>query len=175
MIEDISRMGMDIAPVKEALSKESAGLESVKEDLFMEMAPKGSFSKGSLNSLVKAHNKVSSLFGLPAYPSFEMDQTSFPARFVKELSMIMKAVDDAIAEDVLDESMALTLDNIKADRDVAALAGRLDLISRQKDFKKWLESEQPKVEEVEEEMPEEGLSEGEMSESDMDALMMGRM
>lgn len=173
MIEDISRMGMDIAPVKEALSKESAGLESVKEDLFMEMAPKGSFSKGALNSLVKAHNKVSSLFGLPTYPSFEMDQTSFPSRFVKELSMIMKAVDDAIAEDVLDDSMALTLDNIKADRDLAALAGRLDLISRQKDFKKWLESA-PKVEEVEEEMPEEVMSE-EMSESDMDALMMGRM
>jgi len=174
MIEDIGMMGMDIGEAKDSLSKEVESLATAEEGLLMEIAPKGSFSKGALNSLVKAHNKVSSLFGLPTYPSFAEDIKVFPARFVRELQMIIKAVDDAISEDVLDSSMALTLDRIKGDRDLAALAGRLDLVSRQKDFKKWLESDQPVAEVVEEEMPAEGMSE-EMSESDMDSLMMGRM
>jgi len=168
-VEDMAMMGMVPSDAKMELEKEVAGVEMEEEGLFAEMAPKGQFSKGAINSLVSAHNAVTKLFGLPAYATFESDVTEFPSNFVRELSMIAAAVSDAIAADVLTPEMEISLEGIKSDRELAPLAGRLQMISKSKDFKKFLA--EPKEEEAapEEapEMPEE--------EMDMDALMMERM
>lgn len=168
-VEDMAMMGMVPSDAKMELEKEVAGVEMEEEGLFAEMAPKGQFSKGAINSLVSAHNAVTKLFDLPAYATFESDVTEFPSNFVRELSMIAAAVSDAIAADVLTPEMEISLEGIKSDRELAPLAGRLQMISKSKDFKKFLA--EPKEEEAapEEapEMPEE--------EMDMDALMMERM
>jgi hypothetical protein len=168
-VEDMAMMGMVPSDAKMELEKEVAGVEMEEEGLFAEMAPKGQFSKGAINSLVSAHNAVTKLFGLPAYATFESDVTEFPSNFVRELSMIAAAVSDAIAADVLTPEMEISLEGIKSDRELAPLAGRLQMISKSKDFKKFLA--EPKEEEAEApeapEMPEE--------EMDMDALMMERM
>jgi hypothetical protein len=169
MVDDVAMMGMVPSDAKMELEKEVAGVEMEEEGLFAEMAPKGQFSKGAINSLVSAHNAVTKLFDLPAYATFESDVTEFPSNFVRELSMIAAAVSDAIAADVLTPEMEISLEGIKSDRELAPLAGRLQMISKSKDFKKFLA--EPKEEEAapEEapEMPEE--------EMDMDALMMERM
>ena len=169
MVDDVAMMGMVPSDAKMELEKEVAGVEMEEEGLFAEMAPKGQFSKGAINSLVSAHNAVTKLFDLPAYATFESDVTEFPSNFVRELSMIAAAVSDAIAADVLTPEMEISLEGIKSDRELAPLAGRLQMISKSKDFKKFLA--EPKEEEAEapeaSEMPEE--------EMDMDALMMERM
>lgn len=171
-MQEMDMMSEGMEGLRSDLEGAVAGLSMEEDALFAEMAPKGSFTKGALNSLVKAHNKVSSLFELDTYPSFTEDIKEFPVQFVKELSMISAAVADAIAEDILDASMAIDLSTVKTDRDIASLAGRLDMIAKSKDFKKFLAS--PREEEVvmEEEvapMPEGG------EEMDIEALMMERM
>jgi hypothetical protein len=82
--------------------------------------------------------------------------------------MIAAAVSDAIDADVLTPEMEISLEGIKSDRELAPLAGRLQMISKSKDFKKFLA--EPKVEE--EVMEEAPMAEEEM---DVDALMMERM
>lgn len=170
---------MGLAPepmdeMKKSLEEEVAGLSMEEDAMFAEMTPKGQFSKAALNSLVKAHNKVSSLFGLPEYPMFEANITEFPIKFVKELAMIMAAVEDAIAADEIGKEMSIDLASVKGDRDLAALAGRLDMLAKSKDFRKWLSSK-PEEEVVEE--PEMEVSEAEVASPEMnyDELMMSRM
>jgi hypothetical protein len=168
-VEDMAMMGMVPSDAKMELEKEVAGVEMEEEGLFAEMAPKGQFSKGAINSLVSAHNAVTKLFDLPTYPAFESDVTEFPSNFVRELSMIAAAVSDAIAADVLTPEMEISLEGIKSDRELAPLSGRLQMISKSKDFKKFLA--EPKEEEAApEEAPE--MAEEEM---DVDALIMERM
>jgi hypothetical protein len=167
-VQDMAMMGMVPSDAKMELEKEVAGVEMEEEGLFAEMAPKGQFSKGAINSLVSAHNMVTKLFDLPTYPVFESDVTEFPSNFVRELSMIAAAVSDAIDADVLTPEMEISLEGIKSDRELAPLAGRLQMISKSKDFKKFLA--EPKVEE--EIMEEAPMAEEEM---DVDALMMERL
>jgi hypothetical protein len=55
-----------------------------------------------------------------------------------------------------------------------ALAGKLDMLSKDRDFKKFLK-EPMEEESMEEESMGEDMSEGTMSEEDEDELLMGRM
>ena len=176
-IEDMVTMGMSgaSAPAEQmSMEEELAGLAMDEDAMFSEMAPKGAFSKGALNSLVKAHNKLSTLFGMEPYPTFAEDITIFPIAFVRELAMIMAAVEEAIAMEVLESDMAIDLSMVKADRDLASLAGRLEMIAKSKDFKKFLQ-EAPQEVEPEAEVAPDGAGEEELSEADMDNLMMERM
>jgi len=177
-LEDMKMMGLAPEPLQEMkgkLEEDVAGLSMEEDAMFMEMAPKGKFSKAALNSLVKAHNKVSEMFGLPEYPAFDADQTEFPVKFVRELAMIMAAVEDAIAAGEVGQEMAIDLASVKGDRDLASLAGRLDMLAKSKDFRKWLSS---KPEEEVATKPEMEVSETEMAapgEGEIDQLMMSRM
>ena len=107
------------------------------------------------------------------YASFEEDQESFPGAFTKEISMIIDAADDAAEAEVIGMEMVPSLENITTDKDVALLSGKIGMLAKSKDFKKFLA--EPREEK--EEMPEEEMapSEGEMSEADMDKLFMQRM
>lgn len=175
-MEDLKMMGLAPEPMDEmkmGLEEETAGLSMEEDAMFMEMAPKGKFTKGALNSLVKAHNKVSELFGMEPYATFTEDITVFPANFVRELAMIMNAVQDAVGEGEIESDMIIDLSGIKTDRDLASLAGRLDMLAKSKDFRKWLS--QPREEEVAEEPEMETEQTGEPSEEEINILMMDRM
>ena len=141
---EIQIMGMDsnMDPSQMMAQGEAEGMVDqlrMAEDAEMSaMAPTGNFSKVALNSLVRAHNKVSSLFDMETYPDFSEGLEEFPANFVRELMMIAQAVSDAIDEDVLEGEMMIDLEGVSSDRDLALLAGRLESISRSKDFKRFL-------------------------------------
>ena len=60
---------------------------------------------------------------------------------------ISPAVADAIDEEVLDEELMIDLSDVASDRDLARLAGRMDSLSRNKDFKRFLK-EGPSEKEV---------------------------
>ena len=167
---------LNIAPMEDMkgeVSKKIGEMEKLEEGVAMEVSPKGMFSKGALNSLVKAHNAVTAMFGIPAYPMFSKDETVFPSKFVRELLMVSKAVEDATAKEVLTPDMAISLDGITKDRDLAALTGKLSLLAKSKEFKSFLK-EAPEEEMMESE-EEPAMEEGGMSEMDMNNLFAGRM
>lgn len=159
-------------PAEIELEVKVGELEGEEDAMFEDMSPVGRFSKGALNSLVSVHNMVSKLFGMKPYPAFDADAESFPAAFTKELSMIIEAATDAADAEVIEMEMVPSLENIKTDKDVALLSGKIGMLAKSKDFKKFL-AEAP----VEEEKPEEEMSpaEGEMSEEDMNKLFSERM
>jgi hypothetical protein len=183
-LDDIGRMnGMDMKslagmkgskePAEIELELKVGELEGEEDGMYQDMSPVGRFSKGALNSLVSVHNQVSKMFGMKPYASFEEDQESFPGAFTKEISMIIDAADDAAEAEVIGMEMVPSLENITTDKDVALLSGKIGMLAKSKDFKKFLA--EPKEEE--EEMPEAEMApaEGEMSEADMDKLFSERM
>ena len=178
--EEMSMLDMSGADV-DAMSAEAdaaaaiADVGAKEDEANAAMAPVGDFSKAALNSLVKAHNKVTALFeGTETYPEFEDDQETFPGEFVRELMMISQAVDDAIAAGLLEGDMAIDLDGVAEDRDLAMLAGRLDQIAKSKDFKRLLKEQPGPEEEGPKEEPAEEVPEGPTDE-DLDALMSSRL
>lgn len=180
---DIGRMGLDMKALglegrgmeEKELEDKVAELDSEEMSMYMEMAPQGSFSKGSLNSLVGSYNRVGKLFGIEEYPQFDMDQKSFPPEFVKGIMMMITAASDALDEEVISQEMLPSIENISGDRDVAMLSAKLDMLAKSKDFKKFLAEEAPEMEEEEEVSSEEEVKEEEMSDEEMDKLFSSRM
>ena len=176
---EIQIMGMDseMDPSQMMAQGEAEGmvdqLRMAEEEEMKAMAPTGDFSKSALNSLVRAHNKVSSLFDMETYPDFSEGLEEFPARFVRELMMIAQAVSDAIDADILDSEMMIDLEGVSSDRDLALLAGRLESISKSKEFRRFLKEATGEEEEPEKEEP--SVPAEEASDEDIDALMMERM
>jgi len=170
-------MEIELDPAMLGMQAEAEGVVAEladAEDMEYEaMSPTGRFSRAALNSLVKAHNKVSKMFGAETYPDFDDDQSRFPTRFVREIMMIAQAVDDAIAAGEVDAEMSISLDGVSGDRDLAILTGKMDQLSKSKDFARFLKSP-PEMPEMEEEVTEEEV-EVEPTEEEMDQLFMGRM
>ena len=159
---------MEDSPVAEELNE----LEMEDEDTFAAMAPKGKFTSRSLDPLVKNVNKVLPLFGQdPSYPAVG-DTDVLPTDLTRILSMIVEAVSDAVDEGILDPEMNIMLETIRSDQDLMALSGKLEMLSKSREFKKFLSEEM-----AEEESPgmEEGMDEMEMSPEEEDALLMSRM
>lgn len=146
-------------------------LEALDEQQFAESAPVGQFSKKSLNNLVKSTNKLLPAFGQsPDYPEFKEDATSLPTDFVRVLGMFASATISATEGDVISPELVVDIDIITDDHGLTLTAGKLDALSRDKSFKKWLKepaptSEQPPPEEVSDEP----------SDLDVDALFEERL
>jgi hypothetical protein len=163
---------------REGMGELDQDLEMAEEadaSLYESLAPKGDFTSRGLDPLVKSVNLVLPLFEQePTYPKVK-DTKLLPVDFVRILSMFAAAVDDAIEAEVLAPEMKISLDGIRDDSALMSLAGKLQMISKDKAFKAFLKEE---VEEIgaeeeggeEEEMMEEGGEE--MSEED---LLMSRM
>lgn len=130
------------------------------------IVPEGKFSKGALNRLVKQLNVVLEMFD-QSYPEFNEDITVFPPEFVTSLEMVMTAANDAGVDFDLD------FEEIKDDRDLAMVAGKLSKLAKDKTFKRFLESNSLRPEEAEEET----VVEEETVEmpSDMDEMFARRM
>jgi len=112
-----------------------------EDEMYAGIAPKGRFTKMALNGLVRAHNKILPLFGIKdEYPLFASDVTEFPVEFVKPLGMVQMAVEDAAEEDVVPMELTFSLDDITEDRSLTMLTGKLDRLSKMRDFKTFLTS-----------------------------------
>lgn len=134
-------------------------------------APDGEYGVKALNGLVSALNKLLPMFAVDQdYPTFdESIDGPLPAAFIRQLSMVAQAANDA---GVLEED--LDLDDVVDDQGLRMMAGKLETLSKNLEFKQFLKEEpapsEAPVEEVTEEVPMEP-----MPEMDMDALMMDRL
>ena len=147
-----------------------------EEEMMSEAAPSGKFTPKGLAPLVKATNMLLPLFGqTPDYPMINQELSQLPVDFFRVLSMFSAAVDDAIAEEVIGQEMAIDFNSVKDDTSLMLLSGKIQQLSKDKDFKKFLK-EAPKEETNASEAGEDyGMEEEEMSSENADQLMMGRM
>jgi len=153
------------------LAPELSEAEMADEEMVTSMAPTGQYTAKGLNALVNATNATLPLFEqTPDYPKFSENLTKLPTDFVRVLMMFQSAVDDAIAQEVLPQDMAFDLTTVKDDSALITLAGKLSMISKSKDFKKFLK-EPP----MEENVSTEAAEEAGMSAEEEDKLMMERM
>ena len=145
--------------------------EEADQDVFEAMAPRGTFTSRGLDPLVRATNKLLPLFGqTPDYPQVE-DTDVLPTDFVRVLAMFQAAIDDAIEEGVLKPEMKISLDGVVDDTALMTIAGKIDMVAQDREFKKFLQEPfEPEAEEAP--MREEPA---EMTEEEEDMIMMERM
>ena len=154
------------SPVAEDLNK----LEMEDEDMYAQMAPRGTFTSRGLDPLVRNTNKLLPLFGQePNYPKVG-DVDVLPTDFVRVLSMFSAAVDDAVEAGVLNPEMRIDMEGIMDDAGLMSLSGKIEMLAKDREFKRFLQEDRPEEEPVEEEM-----AEMEMSPEDEDAMLMERM
>lgn len=157
-------------PKSSPVASELNELEMEDEDMYSQMAPRGTFTSRGLDPLVKNTNKLLPLFGQdPSYPKIG-DVDVLPTDFVRVLAMFVSAVDDAVEEGVLNPEMKIDLEGVRDDAGLMSLSGKLDMLAKDKDFKRFLQEDK-----AEEEAPMEEEAKMEMSPEDEDALMMERM
>jgi hypothetical protein len=171
MEDKMIMIGVGARPQGEPMSEDLGMAEEADAEMFEAMAPRGNFTSRGLDPLVRSTNKLLPLFDQTGdYPSVE-DTEVLPTDFVRILAMFQAAVEDAISEDVLREEMRIDLDGVIDDTGLMTIAGKLDMLSKDREFKKFLK--EPMEEEA---MEEEGEMEEEaMSDDEMDSLMMERM
>tara|TARA_R110002126_G_scaffold40573_4_gene119231 strand:+ start:876 stop:1442 length:567 start_codon:yes stop_codon:yes gene_type:complete len=159
------------APGSSPVADELNELEMEDEDTYATMAPKGVFTSRALDPLVKNTNKLLVLFGQdPSYPKI-MDTDKLPTDFTRVLAMFVAAVDDAIEAGVLDPEMKIDLSGVRSDAELMSLSGKIEMLARDREFKRFLQEEQPEEMEMEDEAPEAEM----MTEEDADAMMMERL
>lgn len=158
------------APGSSPIAEELNQLELEDEDTYATMAPKGTFTSRGLDPLVKNTNKLLVLFGQdPSYPKI-MDTDKLPTDFTRILSMFVAAVDDAIDEGILNPEMKIDLAQVRDDAGLMSLSGKIEMLAKDREFKRFLQEDQ-KEEEQAPEMEEEMA----MSPEEEDAMMMERM
>lgn len=162
--------------IEPELQEKALEATRAEDEMYAAIAPKGKFSKMALNGLVRAHNKILPLFGIKEeYPLFESDITEFPVEFVKQIGMIQEAVKEASEEDVVPMELTFSIDDITEDRSLTMLTGKLDRLSKLKDFKTFLSSPD-KEKETKEEPKQESRSElPEGSDASIDSLFLNRI
>ena len=133
-----------LTPAKEA--------EGMMDEMFTSAAPKGRFSKGVMNALVRVYRDAQKAMNFPEaemYPEFGEDITEFPPEFVRGLAMLASAAEDYGQPDII------TLDGITKDEDVARLAAKVEALLADSEFLAFLDSPMEGGEEAVE-MTEEG-------------------
>lgn len=168
-------IGVGARPEGEPMAKELNEAEMADKEMMSAVAPKGNFTSRGLAPLVRATNKLLPLFGqTPDYPMVE-DTKELPEDFTRILSMFAGAIDEAISKEILEPEMKIMLESIRDDAALMAVAGKLEMLAKMKEFKKFLSEP---VEEEESMGQTEGMEMGEeggLSPEEEDALMMGRM
>lgn len=150
----------------------------MEEESYGMMAPKGQFGVDSLNALVKASNRLLPLFGqTPDYPSFSQDATEFPSEFVRVIGMFAEASSDAAEAGMIEPELVITLDGITDDTGVRMLAGKVNALAGNREFKRFLKEPQPEKPMAEGAEMEDGEIKGPSSENQMseEDLFLSRM
>ena len=135
--------------------------EAAENELLAETAPTGKFSATSMSRLMRAAEAFAEVaqgvdvqLGEPEATTDKLgnESVAFPPQLVRVLSMAEQMVEDAIAANVLAPEMALSMDGVSSDTQLAMLAGRLEEAARDRGFLRWLQ-EPPDEPEVQEEAP----------------------
>jgi len=163
-----------------AIAVEIETAEMDDEQMYADMAPKARnrpFSMKALNNLVGATNRLLPLFGqTPDYPQFDGDIDVFPTDFVRVLAMFQGAINEACDLDMCDDEMDFVMEDITDDASINALAGKIDMMARDRDFKNYLRNPPETMEEEEDVSGAEMAMEGEeMSDQQMDDLFSERV
>ena len=165
-----------MASFEKAMEKAQA-LDMAESEVMEQVAPKGDFSKDSMNRFIEAVNKVAAEFGkVPVLPGVEEDVDQMPGPVQKYVMMINKALEDSGFTEY-----SIELDSITGDRDLMMARGRLDAAANDRAFKSFLKKPMPQEDsEMEVEISVEApASEAprveEEEDEDIDQLMMSRM
>lgn len=168
-------IGVGARPEGEPMAKELNEAEEADKGMMSAVAPKGNFTSRGLAPLVRATNKLLPLFGqTPDYPMVE-DTKVLPEDFTRILSMFAGAVDEAISKEILEPEMKIMLESIRDDAALMSVAGKLEMLSKMKEFKKFLSEPVEEEESMGQTSGMESAEEAGMSPEEEDALMMGRM
>lgn len=171
MKEETMMTGVGARP-EGPMADELGQAEQADSEMFQSMSPEGDFTSRGLDPLVKATNKLLPLFDQePSYPKVE-DTNVLPEDFTRVLSMFVGAVDEAIAAQAISPEMAISLDDVRDDTGLLTIAGKLDVLAKDREFKRFInEAEAP----VEEEAPVEDAGPAPMAAGEEDDLFMSRM
>ncbi len=146
--------------------------ESLDSQMFVEASPRGRFSPQAMNALVKSANSLLPAFGQKdLYPSFGATPSTleaWPEDLTRIISMFQSATKDAVVEEVITPELVIDISTTRDDNGVQLLAGKINSLSKSRDFKRWLQEEvqEPKAPEQPEQKPE---------EVDIDALFASRL
>jgi hypothetical protein len=123
----------------------SSGATSMTPDLLIP----GSFRK--VANLLSPLNDALALFDMTEpLPEIEVSDEGLVGAAAEGLLMLDAAVQEAIADGVLEPSMALDLNMLEDDKGLSLLAGKLKSIAKSKDFKRFLAEPKPEPVEMEE-------------------------
>jgi len=173
MAKEMLVIGVGSRPEGEPMGEELEMAEEADADMFEAMAPEGDFTSRGLDPLVRATNRMLPLFDQTGdYPMVE-DTQKLPTDFVRILAMFQQAVEEAIDEDAVNEEMRISLDDVRDDTALMTIAGKLDMLSKDREFKRFLEAPVEEEEMAEEVREETGATP--MSTEEEDELLMGRM
>tara|TARA_R100000773_G_C4219680_1_gene118293 strand:+ start:655 stop:1212 length:558 start_codon:yes stop_codon:yes gene_type:complete len=184
---------MDVKEVEEmAMVADMAEAEKLAE-----FAPSGSFKKDSVNRLIRSLNEMLKHFAVPAIAEVDEDiDGPMPVEVTRALFMI-----DAAVEDAKMDEYSYDIGDIRSDRDIMMLRGKIEAAAKDRAFVAFLRKPMPEtnVTQVEVEvdasdevppgfhrMPDgsimsdddpsmKGGSYGDDDEEDMEKLMMSRM
>lgn len=173
MEKEMLIIGVGSRPEGEPMGEELEMAEEADAEMFEAMAPEGDFTSRGLDPLVRATNRMLPLFDQTGdYPMVE-DTQKLPTDFVRILAMFQQAVEEAIDEDVVNEEMRISLDDVRDDTALMTIAGKLDMLSQDREFKRFLEAPVEEEELAEEIRDDVGSTP--MSAEEEDEFLMGRM
>jgi hypothetical protein len=156
-INDMLAMNKELkSPELKQVSVSISEVENEEEGLLSDMAPKGEWSMEAMNIFLESLNKVAALFSLPAFDKVKEVVTVIPTPTVKALIMIQDAVGDAVEQDVVSPDLAFDVSALTNDNDLGLLGGKLDLLARDKELRRFLK-ESPETGEAQAE-PEDNTS-----------------
>ena len=178
-------VAMDAPPAPVAGEAEVAAkmgeADAAFNEAMSEANPVGDFSASAINLLIGKVNDTLKLFGDQAteVPEVSGDTNEFPTELTKAIAMVEKAaIDSGAFEDIVG------LDGVQSDQDVKRLAGEMDAIGKNSNFKTFLASQTGDMnatlivemtpDEVEAD-PTATPAEPEMDEDEMEKLFKSRM
>lgn len=148
----------------------ASDLDAMREDVAMQMAPEGEFSKKAMNQLIRSLNRARDLFDAPPIPQAAGDSEIMTEDVVSTLMMLKQASKDAGTE------LPVSFTGVANDTDLAVLTAQVEGLVGDRMFKQYLNQQAPGTEDAVEEVTEEvATQEAEMADVDMDALMMERL
>lgn len=173
MAKEMLVIGVGSRPEGDPMGEELEMAEEADAEMFEAMAPEGDFTSRGLDPLVRATNRMLPLFDQTGdYPMVE-DTQKLPTDFVRILAMFQQAVEEAIDEGVVNEEMRISLDDVRDDTALMTIAGKLDMLSKDREFKRFLEAPVEEEEMAEEVREETGATP--MSAEEEDEFLMERM
>jgi len=118
----------------EGMMEEAARADELESTMFQAIAPEGVFSRNALNTFVKGINEALKLFpGAEPVAEFEDNLDGpMPEQVSRALGMIHSAYSDFSGEE------PFTFQDIKTDRDLKEVAGKLMAFGKDKSFRAFL-------------------------------------